>query len=206
MSFNHLQEGYIYYLNSMDNTIKNPFIDQQNSENSIDNINNISMPNDELLAIQEKERKRQNSLNNLKPFRPYSELTPEEQEKQKEYLSKGGKARAEQINKRKTMKESAQVLLSAKVSKEYAMKVMGENYDVTGIETMQDLITARMILETLENGNAKAFELIRDTSGNKPTAEIDIRADVVTAADRALMDKVADRLGLVDITDDDETD
>ena len=182
----------------MDNTIKTNNIEKTDSENVV-NENNISLSDEDIKA-----QKRLNSLNNLKPFRPYSELTPEEQEKQKEYLSKGGKARAEQINRRKTMKESAQVLLSAKVSKEYALKIMGDNYDVSGIETMQDLITARMIRETLENGNAKAFELIRDTSGNKPTAEIDLRADIVTAADRALIEKVADRLGMVNITDDDD--
>lgn len=179
----------------MDNTIENNILTKENSENVVVDGN---------ISMSEKERKRQNSLNNLKPFRPYSELTPEEQEKQKEYLSKGGKARAEQINKRKTMKESAQVLLSAKVSKDYAQKVLGEDADISGIETMQDLITARMLREIVENGNAKAFELIRDTSGNKPTAEVDIRADIVTASDKALIDKVADRLGIVDITPDDD--
>ena len=102
------------------------------------------------------------------------------------------------------MKESANVLLAATVSTEYAQKILGADADLTGIETMQDLMIAKMLREVAENGNAKAFELIRDTSGNKPTAEIDIRADVVTAADRALMDKVADRLGLVNITDDDD--
>lgn len=178
-----------------ENTVKNYINDNQNSEN-IANDNNISIS-----------QKRQNSLNNLKPFKPYSELTPEEQQKQRELLSKGGKARTEQINRQKSMKESAQVLLSVKVSRDTAKKWLGEDYDVDGIETMQDLITARMIRETLENGNAKAYELVRDTSGNKPisAAALDITADIVTAADRALIDKVADRLGLVNITDDDET-
>ena len=95
------------------------------------------------------------------------------------------------------------MLLSVKVSRDTAKKWLGEDYDVDGIETMQDLITARMIRETLENGNAKAYELVRDTSGNKPisAAALDITADIVTAADRALIEKVADRLGVVDITD-----
>ena len=190
------REGYLYIM-SLDNTIENNNIEKTNSENIEDN--NISISNDDIKA-----QKRLNSLNNLKPWKPYNELTPEEIEKQKAIASLGGKARSEQINKRKTMKESAQVLLSVKVSTDYAQKIMGENYDVSGIETMQDLITARMIRETLENGNAKAFELIRDTSGNKPTAEIDLRADIVTAADRALIEKVADRLGMVNITDDDD--
>ncbi len=184
----------------MDNSIKNPFIDQMNTENVV-NENNISMSDDELKA---KEERRKNSLNNLKTFKPFSELTPEEQEEQRLKSIKGAKARCEVYRQKKTMKQSAQALLDATISREYAEKVLGENSDVSGIETMQDLLIAKMMREILENGNAKAFELIRDTSGNKPvsTAALDIKADIVTAADRALIDKVADRLG-VDITDDD---
>ena len=179
-----------------DNNVKNYIVDSKNVEN-MDTANIIDP---------EKERRRQNSLNNLRPWRKLDDLTPEEQERQREIARKGGHARNNQIIKQKTMKESAQALLSAKVSTEYAQKVLGENYDITGIETMQDLITARMIRETLENGNTKAAEFIRDTSGNKPVsaAALDITADIVTAADRALIEKVADRLGMVDITDDND--
>lgn len=179
----------------MDNTIENNNLTKENSENVVVD-GNISMSEDD---------KRQKRLNNLKPWKPFSELTPEEREEQRKIASLGGKARTEQINRRKTMKESAQILLSQRVSTDYAQKVLGENADISGIETMQDLITARMLREIVENGNAKAFELIRDTSGNKPVsaAALDITADIVTAADRALIDKVADRLG-VDITPDDD--
>lgn len=176
---------------SLDNTIENNMMTKQNSENVEDN--NIF------------EDKKQKRLNNLKPWKPFTELSPEEREEQRKIASLGGKARTEQINRRKTMKESAQILLSQRVSTEYAQKILGENADISGVETMQDLITAKMLREIVENGNAKAFELIRDTSGNKPTAELEVRADVVTASDRALIDKVADRLGLVNITDEDET-
>lgn len=201
MSFNHLQEGYIYYLNSMDNTIKNPFIDQLNSENIIDN-NNISIPFDNEIDLKEKEK--QKELNIIKRQKNLVNLADLPQERRKEISSLGGKARARQMIQEKSMRDSAKALLKTVVSKEYATKILGGSVDVSGIETMQDLLVAKMMAETLENGNAKAFELIRDTSGNKPTAEIDLRADIVTAADRALIDKVADRLGLVDITDDDD--
>ena len=66
------------------------------------------------------------------------------------------------------------------------------------------MIVAKMLREVVENGNAKAFELIRDTSGNKPTADVTITADIVTASDRALIEKVADRLGVVDISDEND--
>ena len=184
----------------MDNTIKNPFIDQQNSENSIDNINNISIS-----SVEKTEEEKQKELNILKRQKNLVNLADLPQERRKEISSLGGKARAKQMVQEKSMRDSAKALLKTVVSKEYATKILGDSVDVSGIETMQDLLVAKMMAETLENGNAKAFELIRDTSGNKPTAEIDLRADIVTAADRALIDKVADRLGLVNITDDDET-
>lgn len=190
----------------MDNTIKNPFIDQQNSENSIDNINNISMSDSELLALQEKERKRQNSLKNLRPLRPDNELTPEEIERKKEIIRSGAIARNKQAAKQRSMKESTKQLLQAKVTKDYAKKILGDDADLENVDTMQDLIMARMLREILENGNTKAAEFIRDTSGEKPVAAaaLDIKADIVTAADRALIEKVADRLGMVDITNDDD--
>ena len=179
----------------MDNTIENNILTKENSENVVVDGN---------ISMSEKEIKRQTSNNNLKPFRAYSELTPEEQERQRNISILGGKARSEQLQRHKTMKESAKVLLGQKVSREYAESVLGKNSDVSEIDTWQDLIVAKMLREVVENGNAKAFELIRDTSGNKPTAEVDIRADIVTASDKALIDKVADRLGIVDITPDDD--
>lgn len=180
-----------------DNNTKNYIVDSKSIEN---------MDNSDISTSQKDQTGIQKRLNNLKPFRPYSELTPEEQQKQREILSKGAKTRNEIYKKNKSMKESAELLLNAKISRETAEKVLGDNFDVDGIETMQDLIIARMIRETLENGNTKAAEFIRDTSGNKPVsaAALDITADIVTAADRSLIDKVANRLGMVDITDEND--
>ena len=202
------QERYIYLFIMSDNFINNPFIDQLDKEN-VDILNNNTMPfetEEDLKAKEEKERKRQNSLNNLKTFKPYSELSPEELERQKNVVEKAKKGRTLQAQKERSMKESAKQLLKARVSRDKIEKYLGADADLDGIETMQDLIMARMFREILENGNTKAAEFIRDTSGNKPisSAELDIRADIITAADRALIEKVSDRLGLVDITDDDD--
>ena len=93
-----------------ENTVKNYINDNQNSENIV-NDNNISIS-----------QKRQNSLNNLKPFKPYSELTPEEQQKQRELLSKGGKARTDkQTEKHERIRTSAFIRQSQqRYSKEVA--------------------------------------------------------------------------------------
>ena len=172
-------------MENSDNNVKNYIVDSKNVEN-IENSDNT------VLSGKEK------SLLNLKP------LNQRSQEERRQIASLGGKAKALKDEKQRTMQESAKALLKTVVRKEYAKKVLGEDADISGIETMQDLLVAKMMQETLENGNAKAFELIRDTSGNKPTADVKITADVVTASDRALIEKVADRLGVVDIKDEND--
>ena len=43
-------------------------------------------------------------------------------------------------------------------------------------------------------GNMKAYELVRDTYGDKPVEKVQVEADVTTDADRALMASIAARL------------
>jgi len=184
---------------SLDNNTKTNLIDQK----SIDNVeDNNTMSEEELRA---KEERRQNSLNNLKPFKAYNSLSPEELERQKEITNRGAKNRGILAQKEKSMKDSAKYLLRARVSREQCEKYLGPGVSLEGIDTMQDLIMARMFKEILENGNTKAAEFIRDTSGNKPTAELNVKADVISTNDRALIDKLTNRLGLVDIIEDDDT-
>ena len=177
-----------------ENTVENYIDDKRNSEN----IEADKLPFDHVKHYE-------NTIQKYS-FKPDNLCTEEEKKRKHEIAVKGGKARNEQLKQRKTMRESAETLLQTAVSREYAAKVLGENFDISGVETMQDLITARMLREILENGNTKAAEFIRDTSGNKPisTAALDITADIVTAADRSLIEKVADRLGVVDITDEND--
>lgn len=143
-----------------------------------------------------KEERRKRSLANLRPLKKASECTPEELERQKEIVVKGGNARNLQLQERKNLKETTLALLTSKVSKEYAKRYIdNETIETFGDTiTMQDILTARMFQEVLENGSSKAMEFLRDTSGQKPTTELEINADIVTAADRALLDKFKSNL------------
>lgn len=91
---------------------------------------------------------------NLKPF---NELTEKEQ---RELASKGGKASVEARRKRKTLREELLALLET------------ENY--------QEKISTALLQEATK-GNTKAFEVIRDTVGEKPVdkVEADIKSDIV---------------------------
>lgn len=126
------------------------------------------------------------SLANLKPFEALTE------EEAREIRIKGGKARQEQVKQRKSMKESLNTLLSMELSREKAEEISGESLE-DGM-TMQEALMIRAI-KTATEGNVKALEFIRDTSGNKPKEEIAIDGNVImTEADRRLLDNLSRRL------------
>ena len=126
------------------------------------------------------------SLANLKPFETLTE------EEAREIRIKGGKAVQEKKRKQKSMKESLNALLSMELSKEKAEEISGEVLE--GGMTMQEALMIRAI-RTATEGNVKALEFIRDTSGNKPKEEIAIDGNVImTEADRRLLDNLSRRL------------
>lgn len=79
---------------------------------------------------------------NLKPLNTLAKSV------QREIQSKGGKARAEKIRERKTLREELLTLLEE-----------GDNQKKISLSLIQEAMT----------GNTKAYEIIRDTIGEKPT-------------------------------------
>lgn len=90
---------------------------------------------------------------NLKPF---DTLTEKEQ---REIRSKGGKASGEARRAKKTMKEMLDYLLEKEINNKQGEKV-----------NTQEAITLALLKQAL-NGNVKAYEVIRDTIGEKPTEQ-----------------------------------
>lgn len=133
---------------------------------------------------------------NLKPFKKASELSPEERERQREISIKGALCRAEKQRNEKTMKETTLMLLKTPLSRKDAEKLIGDKADMIDDKelTMQTVLTLRLMDSLLSDGNAKAFEVLRDTAGQKPRDEMTITADIMTDADRSLMDKINARL------------
>lgn len=151
------------------------------------------------MGLSPNKEKQKNSLANLKPFTGYKDgMTEEERQRVREIASKGGKATQECNRKARTWKEVCNSALTAKVSKEKAEKYLHDDvdllvFDENGTVDMQDVITVRA-LQIANEGNVKALEFIRDTSGQKPKDEMQITADVMTDADRRLLDNIAERL------------
>lgn len=144
---------------------------------------------------------RQYNVENIKPYilpKSTEGLSEEERQRIHEIRVKGGKARGEQMKKAKNLKEIANMLLEAKVSKDKARNILGDMADCIPDEDLTNgaLLMARMLNEAYENGTSKSAEFIRDTAGQKPTTEISVTAETMTEADRALMANIAERMGL----------
>ena len=102
---------------------------------------------------------------NEKNLKPFSELTENEQRK---IRSKGGKKSGEVRRAKKTMKEMLDYLLAKEITNK-----AGET------ATTQEAITVSLIKQAL-NGNVKAWEVIRDTIGEKPTEKQEITTNQQT--------------------------
>lgn len=90
---------------------------------------------------------------------------------------------------KRTLREIAQAMLQ-----ETASKADIERLGLPEDATKGAAILASMMKSAVENENVKAAEYVRDTSGQAPTKEVKVSADVMTDADRALVEKVKNRI------------
>lgn len=104
-----------------------------------------------------------------------------------EIRRKGYDAMREAQRKRKTFAETIDIALSRRASAE-TLKQLGLE---TG--TVLDAIIQSMVNASAD-GSVKAAEFLRDSVGEKPVNREEITADVITAEQKALIDKVARRV------------
>lgn len=114
---------------------------------------------------------REGKVENLKP---QSERTKDEQ---REIARMGGIASGEARRRKRTFKEIAEALGSATMRS-------GEAFDIETIEKMGDLKDANLSLKEVMlwqqiqkaiNGDTKAFEVVRDTLGEKPFDKVEVQ-------------------------------
>lgn len=135
-------------------------------------------------------------LLNLRKRKPFNEWDKDELHA---VAVAGGKAVQELHGERRTAKESLSNVLTLKVTPEIleqadidasiADRLKRDNPNAT----IYDLIQAVAVGKALE-GNMKAYELIRDTNGDKPIERVEVSDNVTTEADRELMRQIAERL------------
>ena len=110
-------------------------------------------------------------------------LKPLSTEKAREIGSKGGKRSVEVRRMRKTLREQLEMLLSLPVKDESTkafIESLGVNPEAIDNATA---ITLSMYQEALK-GNTKAYELIRDTLGEKPSDKLQIEEAPVIKLER----------------------
>lgn len=100
-------------------------------------------------------------------------------DKDREIQRQGAEALNAARTQRRTFKEEADILLAN----------IDKNTGKTGIEN----ITIAMYERALA-GDVKAYTALRDTAGEKPADSIDLNANVMTEADKQLMEKLKARL------------
>lgn len=124
-----------------------------------------------------------NTVNESKTYRAFTGgkliILGADPERDKAIHKAGAEATNATLKQRRTFKEQADILLSS-VNKETGK---------TGIEE----ITVAMMERALA-GDVKAYTALRDTAGEKPADTVDLNANVMTEADKALMDKLKARM------------
>lgn len=144
--------------------------------------------NEEELTSREKSNV--TGCNNLIPF---SDLTEEEH---KTLCSKAGKKSGETRRKQRDMREVAKAILYHAMDEGQIQEVLGTSESLLdGDKSVMAVLTARMVQEA-GKGSYKHYETLRDTAGFKPKDEVDISADIMTDADRSLLEKVGKRLNV----------
>ena len=99
------------------------------------------------------------------------------------------KSARESLEKILTLKATPEIIAAADLPDELAERLRRDNPNATLYDLMQIVAVGRAV-----GGNMKAYELIRDTHGDKPIERVEVTENVTTEQDRELMRQIAARL------------
>lgn len=125
------------------------------------------------------------------------------EQERKEFALRGVEGRKQAQQERKTFKESLETLLNIEVNADKASKAIGRELYKSLPDTVKKHITEQdlIVLSTIKQAQAGSYNhavFIRDTVGEKPTDKQEITADIMTDADRSLIEKLHNRMNLSD--------
>ena len=92
---------------------------------------------------------------------------------------------------RRAMSETIDIMLKSAAGKEEI-----ERFNLPAGATKQDAIMAALYAEVIDKGTVRAADFLRDTVGEQPVNRQQIEADIMTQADKALMERIEKRLGI----------
>ena len=105
-----------------------------------------------------------------------------------EIRSQGGKALQAELKQRRSFAETIDIMLKRPANPEDI-----ERYRLNRDATQLDVITAAAVVQAAK-GNIKAQEYLRDTAGEKPIDKQEITGNIITEADKSLIEKLKNRL------------
>lgn len=141
-------------------------------------------------GLSARERSNVTGCKNLVPYRERSK------EEARENGAKGGIKSGETRRKKRDMMQVAKAILEHAMDESQVEEVLGSSKELLdGDMSVMAVLTARMVQEA-GKGSYKHYETLRDTAGFKPKDEVGITADIMTDADRSLMDKISRRLNV----------
>lgn len=105
-----------------------------------------------------------------------------------EIIRKSHEKQRENIEQKKNFNELAKAVLDQVLSDKQIKNIVGDDPNFMVDNTVGSAILNSMI-NTALNGSFKAAEFLRDTAGYKPKNEVELQADIMTEADRSLIDK-----------------
>lgn len=111
-------------------------------------------------------------------------------ERARELGSIGGKKAKENREAKKNINDLAKAMLEQTMTEDQIKAVLGNDTNVLMDSSVASVMLGAMIKSALA-GSFKAFEAVRDTAGYRPKdiSQVDLNANVLTEADKSLIDK-----------------
>lgn len=117
-------------------------------------------------------------------------LADRTEEERKRLGSIGGLKAKENREQKKNINDLAKAMLEQTLTEEQIAGILGTNTTMLLDNTVASAMLGAMIQGAL-NGSFKCFEAVRDTAGYRPKdiSQVDLNANVLTEADKSLIDK-----------------
>ena len=103
-------------------------------------------------------------------------------------IEKANESKRRNIEQKKNINELAKAMLEQTLTEKQLSSILGDNTTMLLDNSVASAMLGAMIQGAL-NGSFKCFEAVRDTAGFKPKNEVELNADIMTDADKALIDK-----------------
>lgn len=158
----------------------------------------MAMTEEQKAILKEKQRKSGLEIGK-KNLIPFDKM---DKDIQKDIAKKGAFATNEIKARKKDIKSICNELLNLNavdiaqgvLPDEISQKLIDSDINIT----LYDLIVAKQIETAIKDGNVRAAEFLRDSSGDKPTERIEQSIDIITETDRQLIEMLSDRIDVIE--------